>query len=223
MKISDFKLTSISFSVHTNPNTRHEFANVHHGFLSLRGIIPDEWVTTNASYTQPSFSLNYSNGINLFGDQRTFQVTQTGELDIEEGDVALNLLVQYLTLISPETFEVAGVQLELQTPQKDSREWAAEQLIHPRFAKHNVNQIQPVVLLTIPIGNMMVNLGFVTGDEVNGKFDADLLRVTIHAIHEPFLSSGDLLNWFHEWPIQKDRLLQTLFMFFEDKNDTSTN
>ena len=223
MKVSDFELASITFSANTDPDTRHEFTNVHHGFLSLRGVIPDTWVIENTAFTEHSFSLDYENGVQIFGDPRQFQVTQIGGLDIREESVALKLIVQYLTSISPDTFRLMSAQLELHAHQEGSHRWAAKKFLHPELAAHSWKEVQPVVLLTTPIENMIVNLGFMTGQEVDGEYNDDILRVAIHAVHEPFSNSGELLKWCYEWPVCKNTLLQNLAMLIEDENDATTD
>ena len=177
MKISDFELTSISLSANTDPNTQHDFTNVHHGFLSLKEIIPDNWVVNKADFTQSSSSLEYENGVQFAGDPREFQVAQTEGLHIDEESTALKLMIQYLTLISPDTFRLMGVQLDLQARHEDPHGWITDKFIRSDFSAHGWKQVQPVLILSTLIEDMIVSFAFLTGQEVADEHSIGLLRV----------------------------------------------
>ena len=221
MKISDFELTSISFSANADASTQHDFTHVHHGFLSLKEIVPDNWVVNKADFTRSSSSLEYENGVQLTGDPREFQVAQTDGLKIEEESTALRLMIQYLTSISPDTFRLMGVQLDLQARHENPNGWVIGKFFRSDFSEHGWKQVQPVLILSTQIENMIVSFAFMTGPEVVDEPSSGLLRVTIHASHEPFSSSEEAVKWCYEWGAHKKTILQNLAKLVENENDTT--
>ena len=221
MELSDFELASISFSVATDSDTQHDFTNVHHGFLSLKEVIPGNWVVSKTDLAQHSSSLQYENGVQLAGNPREFQVTQTGGLTIEEESAVLRLMTQYLTSISPDTFRIIEVQLDLQARHENPNGWIIDNLIVSGLSAHGWKQVQPALILSAMIENMITSYAFVSGRETNGENHDSLLKITIHALRQPFSSSEELVKWCYDWSAHKKTLLQNLAKLIENQNDTT--
>ena len=223
MKISDFELTNISLSASSDPDTLHDFTSVHHGFLSLRGVIPDNWTVNATNFTQSSFSVRYENGIHLLGEPRLFQVSQVDNLNIGEEYIALKLMTNYLTSVSPDIFQLLGIQMDFQILQEDSNKWVLERFVCSKSIPSGWDDAQPVLILSTHIEGMLVNFACMAGMQPSDEPKDDLFRVTIHAGCGPFSSSGELVRWCYKWAEYENTLLQNLASLTGAENDLAKN
>lgn len=198
MNISDFELTKIALSVKTNENT-HDRTNIHHGFLSLIGVIPSEWELDSPSPTPTPFSIRYKNNIRLFGDQRAFRVTQTGNLVLGERPPALDVLVRYTTSVSPNTFVHSEVDFDMRIPHENATTWIEHQFVSPNVINHDLENALAIVGFAFTIENSKV--WFVCGgnDPSSDGTDPDFILMKCQVSRQSFSNDKELLSWWTGW------------------------
>ena len=218
--MSDFELTKIELSVKTVEDKRHDFTNVHHGYLTSRGIVSDDWEVKGMKTTPSFFSIEYGNGIRLFGDEQTFRIAQVGDLRSGEESVALGLIVKYLASVSPDVFRAAWAEIEMEISQENSSEWVAKRFVCPGVISPSWNNVQTMLVFGFLVEGLLVHSTCTGGRRAGSQNDDGRIYVSGHFGRDQFSSDSELIRWWSEWIKHEDVVLTNLasLMGIEDDN-----
>ena len=220
MKLSDFELARIVLTVKAD-EVSHDFTNVHHGFLSLRRVIPSEWEPDISGATSSPFSIRYKNGIRLFGDQRLFRVTQSENLNFGERHLALDVIIRYLTSISPNTFVDVEVFLEVLIPQENTSSWIKNRFVSPDIIPHDLENSYAALGFGFTIEDtefFFICSGSMSADDEDENED-NRIFVRCQVNRQSFSSDDELLSWWSEWNNLEKLALGKIALLMGAEND----
>ena len=221
MKMTDLQLVEFTAGVSVGESQEHEFYNIHHGFLSARGVIPNEWKIKEPYNTPSLSSIEYENGVSLIGDEDSFQVSQTQDLKIGEENIPLGLVVKYLASIAPNVFKISVVEWEIQIPGENNSEWITERFFRPEIVSEKWGNVRTVSILGFKVEGLFVSLSFSGGRwSLSGKSDDTEIRVRCQIGHKPFSNDGELIGWLSEWHKHEEVMLSNLSTLLEIGDDS---
>ena len=220
MNRADLRLVERTAVVSVGESLQHDVANVHHGYLSSRGVIPPDWKPTE-SYLTPSFAtIEYGDGFRLLGDEDMFRVSQTENLKIGEENIPIGLAVKYVASISPDVFRNAGVESTILIPFESPHGWIADRFFRREVISGNWNLVRTIPSFRIEVEELQLSLTFFGGGRSpGGEGEDSVIRVVSRVGHEPFSNDGELIGWLSEWPKHEQVALSILISLIGLEND----
>lgn len=211
MKITDLELTRVEFTIRTHSEKQHDFTNVHHGYLSSRGIIPSDWEVGSVSTTPSFFAIEYENGVRLSGNERVFQASQEGNVEVGENSAALDLIVKYLlATVSPDVFQEARAEVELNLPRKDARSWLTEHFIHLEVIPSNWDDVEFVLMAGFVVDELSIRLRCMSDRQTANQDEDDMIRVSVFLLSDDFSNDSELIQWWSNWTIHENIILKNV-------------
>ena len=216
----DFQLIEFSTTIHTGDSQDHEFLNVHHGFLSSRGVIPNEWNLEN-SRIHPSFSeIHYEHGIRLTGDKDILHVSQTQDLKIGEEPAPPKLAVKYLASITPGIFKMVRVEWEILVPQKDPTNWITQTFFRPQVISDKWDNVRTVPIIGFFLDDLEIIITFSTNHVlVDGEKNDDILNVSCRIEPRPFSNDGEIIGWLSEWAEHEELVMSHILPIMNSEDE----
>ena len=220
MKLSDLELTRVEFTIRTLGEKQHDFTNVHHGYLSSRGIIPKDWEIGSVSTTPSFFAIEYENGVRLFGNEMMFQVSQEDDVEVGETSASLDLIVKYLlATVSPDVFQTARAEIELDLPKEDSRNWLTEHFIHPEVTPSSWNDVEFVIMAGFVVDELSIRLRCMSDRQTANQDEDDMIRVSIFLLPDNFSNDKELIQWWSNWTVHENAILKNVALLLGLEDD----
>ena len=178
-------------------------------FLVSNGIVPSDWVTTEAITTPQVTLLRYENGIEWMVDQSVLNVTQHCGTGFGDHYEVYDIVRSYLEHLPHVPYRSLGLNSVASMGQDEPQQWLTK-----RFLKTgNWLEGQPKVIgmtatFTVEAGDAVCNLTFSPGQlgsEEGEPRDAVIINSNVH--HAGPLDANELRAAISRWPERQEMVL----------------
>lgn len=222
LKQFDFQLAEFSTTILTGDSHDHEFLNVHHGFLSARGVIPNEWHLEDSRINRTYSEVNYDHGIHLVGDKDAIHIYQTDGLELGEEPVPPKLAIKYLASITPGIFRVVRMGWKTLVPQKDPEDWITRTFFRPQVLSDQWGEVRTVPIIVFSLDDLEISFSF-SYDQlpVDNLRNEDVVEISCRVESNLFSNDGEIIGWLSEWAEHENLVVSHVFslMTLEDDNE----
>lgn len=200
MEFENLILHRFSVTVNAEEPPGFKYYDLHHGFLVSRGIVPHEWTTERPRIT-PAFSdIAYDNGVSLFMDDDTFQVTQAQDL-VLGGKVEPPAIVTKV-LLAADRIELGEIYINwsISIPCNGSRSWLLDRFICSEVVLDEWSDPEGSIRFRGSVDDLVVFIGLSSDQSINEKGEQiDDIDAVCTVQHDPFDGMDELIGWLSEW------------------------
>ena len=220
MEFENLKLRRFTITVDSEGSPGFKFYDLHHGLLVSRNIIPHEWTIKEPRMTPVFSELAFDNGVVLFMDDDTFQVSQTKNLEFGGKAEPPELVVKVLLATDRDVPGEVYIGWLMSIPCEDSRSWLLDRFICSGIILDS--WVNPDGRIRFILGLDDLEIIIDLSSDQSRKDDgvqSDDIDVFCGVRHESFADGSELTRWLSEWRRHEQIMLGVLKSLLGVEND----
>ena len=223
---SEIELKEFRISLFCREGERHNFSNIHPGFLVAREIIQPDWKAESFEIGNASFSIRYGNGVEVTGNESLLEVVQRDGLEIGKETELPEIATSYIVSSARNIFSRVGMEWTFAIQLEGSPTWIHNHFVRSEVVPSSWGDVFANILLGVIADNLLMSYQFSPDitripdddDELQaGKFTLEVLcRI---GSNSEFDDTG-LRRMILDTLKYEEVLLDNLQVLMEDKNDS---